>query len=109
MKIEQLIVCSVTLLSLPAFGEEPLFYSREAKGDPHICSLKASVFESAATARDNNGTPALARQMTAAYKEIPADFREAAIKRVYEDPRFSQSGRVLYQRVLNACLYPNAK
>jgi len=82
-----------------------LFYDRKVQGDPHMCSLKASVFEAAAAARDNNGTPELARQMTAAYHEVPKEFREIAIRLVFEDPAYMHSGRALYNFVLPQCLY----
>jgi len=82
-----------------------LFNDRKVQGDPHMCSLKASVFETAAAARDNNGTPELARQMTAAYHEVPKEFREAAIQLVFEDPAYMASGRALYNFILPQCLY----
>ncbi|MFJ3048567.1 hypothetical protein ACIPEN_22260 [Herbaspirillum chlorophenolicum] len=104
MKTFLVLMAGIAVCS-SAVGGEPLFNSRTPKGDPHMCSLKASVFEGAATARDHNGTPALARQMTAAYKEVPQQFRDTAIKLVFESAAFDRPGRQLYQIVLNDCLY----
>lgn len=72
----RLIISALFFVVVAAQGQEPLFNQRNATGDPHVCSLKASVFEAAATARDNNGTQALARQMAAAYKEVSSSYRE---------------------------------
>lgn len=77
-----------------------------AQGDPHLCALKASVYENAAAARDNHLPPKTALQMVAAYKDVPLSFRKRAINQVYFNRDFFYAGgRPLYEQVLRLCLY----
>lgn len=79
--------------------------SARADGDPHICSLTGSVFETAAQARDMQVSPEQALKMVAPYDEIPLWQRKQIINVVYFDSRFAGSGgEPLRRQMMSICL-----
>jgi hypothetical protein len=76
-----------------------------AGGDPHICSLVGSVYETAASARDMKMPPEKALDMVSAYSEVPLEGRKKIINEVYFDQGFVYAGGTpLRYQMMDLCM-----
>jgi hypothetical protein len=80
-------------------------YRSNAAGDMHMCSLKGSIYETAASARDSNQDPENALKMVASYQEVPLPERKQIINQVYFDPAFQHAGgTALRTQMMSLCV-----